>query len=129
MYAVIKHIHFTCVVLSLLGFVVRGLWMLGDSDMLRKRWVRIVPHVVDTLLLASALTLAVMIGQYPFVHGWLTAKVLGLVAYIGLGTVALKRGRTRRVRLTAWLAALAVFGYIVSVALSHDPRGFLAWLF
>lgn len=126
MYAAIKHIHFTCVVLSLLGFVVRGLWMLGGSSMLQERWVRVVPHVVDTLLLASALTLAVMIGQYPFVHGWLTAKVLGLVAYIGLGTVALKRGRTRRIRLTAWLAALAVFGYIVSVALSHDPRGFFS---
>lgn len=126
MYAAIKHIHFTCVVLSLLGFVVRGLWMLGGSSMLQERWVRVVPHVVDTLLLASALTLAVMIGQYPFVHGWLTAKVLGLIAYIGLGTVALKRGRTRRIRLTAWLAALAVFGYIVSVALSHDPRGFFS---
>lgn len=129
MYAAIKHIHFTCVVLSLLGFIVRGLWMLGGSNMLQERWVRVVPHVVDTLLLASAIALAVMIGQYPFVHGWLTAKVLGLVAYIGLGTVALKRGRTRRIRLTAWLAALAVFGYIVSVALTHDPRGVFTSLF
>ena len=79
------------------------------------------PHLVDTLLLASAVALAVMSHQYPLANGWLTAKVAGLLIYIGLGTVALKRGRTRRVRVTAWLAAQAVFFYIVAVAITRQP--------
>lgn len=127
MYAAVKHVHLTSVALSFIGFATRGAWMLSDSPMLSRRWVRIVPHVVDTVLLASAIALAVMLGQYPFVNSWLTAKVVGLVAYIGLGTIALKRGRGKAVRVSAWLAALAVFAYIVSVALTRDPRGFLAW--
>lgn len=65
--------------------------------------------------------------QYPFVHDWLTAKVLGLIVYIILGSIALKYGPTKPIRAMAWVAALAVFGYIVSVALTHTPRGFLLW--
>ncbi len=99
--------------------------MLVDSPRLERPWVRIVPHVNDTLLLVSAVTMAALIQQYPFVDGWLTAKILALLAYIGLGTVALKRGRTKTVRIAAWIAALVVFGYIVSVALNHDPWGLL----
>jgi uncharacterized membrane protein SirB2 len=94
--------------------------------MLQARSVRIAPHVVDTLLLASALWLAALIGQYPFVQGWLTAKVLGLVAYIALGTVALKRARSKPVRAAAFALALLAAAYIVSVALTRDPLGFLA---
>ncbi len=77
--------------------------------------------MVDTLLLASAIWMAVASRQYPFVEGWLTAKVIALLAYIGLGTIALSRGRTKRARAIAWLLALAVFGYIVGVALARDP--------
>ena len=95
--------------------------MINDSAMLRRRWIKIVPHVIDTVLLASAIVLAAIVQQYPFVHGWLTAKVIGLVVYIGLGTVALKRGRTRGVRIAAWLAAQAVFFYIVAVAITRQP--------
>ncbi|MBI4754980.1 MAG: SirB2 family protein [Betaproteobacteria bacterium] len=123
MYLFVKHLHVGCVVLSGLGFALRGIWMALGSPMLNRRWVRIVPHVVDTVLLGSALTLIVLLGQYPFVDGWLTAKILGLLAYIGLGTVALRRGRSRRVRVAAWLAAMAIFGYIVSVALVRAPAG------
>ncbi|MFZ5509205.1 MAG: SirB2 family protein [Pseudomonadota bacterium] len=125
-YVVLKHIHVLAVVLSFSGFFVRGLWMLADSPMLNRRWVKVAPHVNDTVLLASALALAALIGQYPFVHGWLTAKVLGLLAYIGLGMFALRRGRSKAVRVAFWLAALLIFGYIVSVALSKNPWGFLA---
>jgi uncharacterized membrane protein SirB2 len=100
--------------------------MLIDSPWLQQRWVRITPHVIDTVLLASAIGLALILEQYPFVHGWLTAKVLGLIAYIILGSIALKRGRTKPIRAAAWVAALAVFGYIVSVALTRHPLGFLA---
>ena len=128
MYYAVKHLHMTCAALSLAFFVVRGAWMMRGSPLLAQRWVRIAPHVVDTALLASAITLAAMIGNYPLTHGWLTAKVLGLVVYIALGTVALKRGRTLRVRIAAFAGALVVFAYIVSVAFTKSPAGFLGWL-
>ena len=92
--------------------------MLRDSSMLNRRWVRVAPHVIDSVLLGSALLMVFLSGQYPFVQGWLTAKVLALLAYIALGTVALKHGRNKTVRVCAFIAALAVFAYIVSVALS-----------
>jgi uncharacterized membrane protein SirB2 len=94
--------------------------MFADSPLLRLRFVRIAPHVVDTLLLASAVWLAWFLGQVPFVHGWITAKVLALVAYIVLGTIALRRGRSRAVRAAAFGAALAAAAYIVAVALTRD---------
>jgi len=84
--------------------------------MLARRWVRVLPHAVDTALLASAIALALRSAQYPLVHDWLTAKVVGLIAYIVLGTIALKRGRTRRVRIAALWGALLVLVYIVAVA-------------
>ena len=120
-YASLKIVHVSCVAASFALFVMRGLWMMRESTHLRQRWVKIVPHLVDTLLLASAVALAVMSHQYPLANGWLTAKVAGLVTYIGLGTVALKRGKTRRVRVTAWLAAQTVFFYVVAVALKRQP--------
>jgi uncharacterized membrane protein SirB2 len=120
-YASLKIVHVSCVAASYALFVVRGIWMMRESSHLQHRWVRIVPHLVDTLLLASAVALAIMSHQYPLANGWLTAKVAGLLIYIGLGTVALKRGRTRRVRVTAWLAAQAVFFYIVAVAITRPP--------
>lgn len=126
MYYAIKHLHVTCVVLSAAGFLLRGLWMITGSALLQHRLTRVLPHVVDSLLLLSAITLAVMIQQYPFAAGWVTAKVAGLLAYILLGTVALKRGRTRGMRVIAFGAALLVYAWIVSVALTKDIAGFLA---
>lgn len=128
MYTGIKHIHLLCVALSGLGFFLRGLLMLADSPWLTRRWVKVVPHVNDSVLLLAALLLAVFSGQYPFVRGWLTAKLLGLLAYIGLGVIALRPGRPKALRGAAWLAALAVFGWIVSVALTRQPAGYLASL-
>ena len=119
-YLAIKHLHITLAVLSGSFFVLRGLWMLLDSSMLQRRWVKVVPHVVDTLLLTSALVMVFWSGQYPFDQPWLTAKVLALVVYIGLGTIALKRGKTKAVRAWAWLAALATCAYIVAVALTRQ---------
>ena len=120
-YASLKIVHVGCVAASYALFVVRGIWMMRESSHLQHRWVRIVPHLVDTLLLASAVALAVMSHQYPLANGWLTAKVVGLLIYVGLGTVALKRGKTRRARVMAWLAAQAVFFYIVAVAIMRQP--------
>ena len=127
-YLVAKALHVGSVILSLGGFAARGALMLAASPILDRRFVRVAPHVVDTVLLASALWLAWIIHQYPFVQGWLTAKVIGLLVYIVLGVIALRRGRTRGVRIAAFLGAAATACYIVSVALTHDPRGFLLWL-
>lgn len=124
-YILIKHLHMTCAALSGGFFVVRGSWMLAGSAMLQRRWVKTVPHVVDSLLLISAIALAVISHQYPGPMPWLTAKVVALVAYILLGTVALKRGRTKGIRTAAFLAALATFGYIVAVAVTKNPLFFL----
>lgn len=127
-YLLLRELHIAFVVVSGAGFFLRGLLMIADSPRLRIRWVRLLPHVVDTGLLATATAMAVMSTQYPLTHAWLTAKVLGLIAYVVLGTIALRRGRTKRVRVAAWLAALGVFGYIVSVARTRDALGPLAWL-
>ena len=121
----LRNLHLATIAITLALFVLRGVWMMADSPRLQARWVRIVPHVNDTLLLASGIGLAVLIRQYPLVHGWLTAKLFALIAYIVLGTVALKRGKTRRTRIAAWFAALGVFGYMVSVARMRTP---LPWL-
>lgn len=123
-YLLLKHLHVTCVALSGFGFGLRGIWMLRESPWLQRRWVRIAPHVIDSLLLASALSLAVISHQYPFAQGWLTAKLLGLLAYIGLGTMALKRGKTKGQRAVFFGLALLAFAYIVGVALSRNPRIF-----
>jgi uncharacterized membrane protein SirB2 len=124
-YSTLKTLHISCVIASFSLFFLRGLWSLNGSTTLRQRWVRVVPHVVDTLLLGSASALAYRLRQYPFVDAWLTAKVLGLLLYIGLGLVALKYGKTKRIRLFAWLAAQAIFAYIVLVAISHNPMPFI----
>ena len=122
----LKAVHVGSAVLSITGFVLRGVWMQQDSPLLRARVTRVLPHVVDTVLLLSALALALRIAQYPFVHAWLTAKVLALLAYIVLGSFALKRGRTRRARNIAFAAALGVFLYIVAVAIARSPAAGLA---
>jgi uncharacterized membrane protein SirB2 len=123
-YATIKAVHVGTVAASYALFVLRGVWMIRGSSVLQARWVKIVPHVVDTVLLASAIALAAAIREYPFVAGRLTAKVVALILYIALGTVALKRGRSKRTRIAAWVAAQAVFLYIVMVAVTRNPWGF-----
>jgi len=123
-YLALKHFHITCVVLSGALFLLRGSWMLREAGQLQRRWVKIAPHIIDTLLLTSALVLAFWSVQYPFVQDWLTAKVVGLVLYIVLGTVALKRGKTKRTRATAFAAALLVYAYIIGVALTKQVTVF-----
>jgi uncharacterized membrane protein SirB2 len=98
----------------------RGVWMMQQSPQLQRKWVKIAPHVNDTVLLLSAIVLAVQVQQYPFVDSWLTAKLLALLLYIGLGLVALRLGRSLRVRITAFALALVTFSYMVGVAVSRD---------
>lgn len=120
-YLALKHLHVTCVVLSGLGFALRGWWMLNDSPLLKARLTRVAPHVVDTLLLGSALLMAWQSSQYPFAQGWLTAKFFGLLAYILCGTMALKRARTKGRRVMFLVLALLAYAYIVGVALTRNP--------
>lgn len=125
MYATLKLVHVSAVVLSGAGFVLRfALAAVGRSP--ASRWARALPHAIDTLLLASALALAWVGGFNPLAVPWLEAKLVGLVLYILAGTIALRRGRTRTTRAAAFAVALATFAYIVSVALTKDPLGWLA---
>lgn len=124
-YPVLKNIHITAVILSGTLFLIRGWWRLSDSPRLQQRWVKIVPHMIDTVLLASAIGLAITLQQYPLVHGWLTAKVIALIVYIGLGMLALRFAQNKTTQFLAWLAALLTFTYIVTVALQRDPVPFL----
>ncbi|MBS1189379.1 MAG: Invasion expression up-regulator, SirB [Rhodocyclaceae bacterium] len=126
-YLAIKHLHITCAILSGFGFCLRGFWMLNGSALLQARWVKVVPHVVDSALLGSALSMVYLSSQYPFVQPWLTAKVFGLLTYILLGMVALKRGRTQRIRGAFFVLALLAFGYIAGVALSRNPLIYGVW--
>lgn len=121
-YTYLKTLHVTCVALSFGGFAARGLLALHAPHLARWRWLRLVPHVNDTLLLASGLTLAHLARFDPLQQPWLLAKLGALILYIGLGAVALsRRPLPRPLRLGAWLAALAVFGFIVGAALSKQP--------
>ncbi|NLY26156.1 MAG: SirB2 family protein [Alcaligenaceae bacterium] len=122
-YFVIKHIHMTAAGLSILLFILRAFWSVTESPLLQKKLVKIVPHVIDTILLVAAVALAMMIGPY---QPWILTKVVLLVVYIGLGTVAIKRGKTPRQRLMAAVLAVLVYMYILSVALAHDPLGWFA---
>lgn len=125
-YLAIKHIHVLCVILSGTGFLLRGLWMWRGNALLGHRLARSLPHVIDAVLLTSALALAYLSAQYPFSVGWVTAKVVGLIGYIILGSIALKRGRSLAVRRAAFVAAVTVYLWIVSVALLRAPLGFLS---
>ncbi|MBI2379338.1 MAG: SirB2 family protein [Gammaproteobacteria bacterium] len=128
LYLALKHVHVGCVVISISLFVLRYLGQVLGLSFVRGRLMRTLPHAIDSILLLAALGLAALLHQYPFVHTWLTAKVLALIAYIGLGSVALKRGRNAGTRFLAFLLALATVGYILSVARTHSPYGFLLWL-
>ena len=120
MYMMAKHLHLTAVGLSILLFVIRFLYGQMNPGFLQKKWVKIVPHIIDTVLLLSAIWLCVILAQYPFVNGWLTFKVIGVIAYIGLGMIALKRVKTPPLKWGAFLAALVVLGLTAKVAVTKQ---------
>ena len=119
-YGVLLVIHVSTVFISIAGFLVRGVWMMRSPSLLQQRWVRVVPHVNDTLLLVSAIALVVITSQYPGPTAWLNAKIVALVVYILLGIIALNRGKTMRVRVSAWVLAIVVYTYMVLVAFSRS---------
>ena len=126
-YVAIRQVHVAAAAISLALFLLRVGWMLASPVRLQMRWVRIVPHCIDTILLGTALWLAWQLGVEG-TRGWLAAKVAGVLVYIVAGMVALKRERALGVRIAALTIALVTFGYIVSVALTKSALGFLGWL-
>jgi len=109
-------------------FALRGAVMLAGQQRYMAAPLRYLSYTIDTVLLTAALMLATILHQYPFVHAWLTTKVLLLVVYVVLGSYALKRGATSTVRARAYVAALLVYAFIISIARAHDPRGVFALL-
>ena len=123
-YATLKLIHETAVTVSFAGFFARGAGMLYDAGWVRHRLARTLPHLVDTVLIVSAIGLAAVLRLTPASAPW----IAGLFVYIALGMVALRFATSSKVRATAWVAAMLTFAWIVSVALTKDPRGFLGTL-
>ncbi|NYT81059.1 SirB2 family protein [Alcaligenaceae bacterium] len=120
-YLLIKHLHMTAAGLSILFFVVRAFWSVQGSTLLQNRLVKTLPHVIDTVLLLAGMTLAAMIGpEQP----WILVKIIALIAYIGVGTIAIKRGKTAKTRAIAAIIAVAIFVYIVGVAMTKSA---LSW--
>jgi uncharacterized membrane protein SirB2 len=120
MIALLKHVHMGTVALSFVLFFLRGIWSLRASYILQRRWVKVVPHVVDTVLLVSAIALAWAMSISPLNAPWLLAKIVALIVYVFLGFVAIDFARRYYVRLLFWLAAQAVFLYIVAVAFTKE---------
>ncbi|MDP6435823.1 MAG: SirB2 family protein [Gammaproteobacteria bacterium] len=121
LFIIVRTVHLITITVTICGFVLRGIWMLKGSPLLKALPVRILPHVNDTILLISAVWTATFVEQYPLVNGWLTAKMLGLLAYIVLGAIALSYGRTRQIRIRAFVGALLCFSYVVLVAATRNP--------
>ena len=122
-YLLLRNLHITCAVVSIALFVLRHVLSLRNINWRKSMALRVMPHIVDSLLLVSAILLTFAIDQYPFVNSWLTVKVIALVAYIVLGMQALKVGRSQSARRVAFLAAVIVFAFMVTVARTHSPLG------
>lgn len=121
MYEIVKHIHLTAIALSVVLFLLRFVLSVMQSPMLQKKWLKVVPHIVDTLLLISAATLCVILKQYPFVDAWVTEKLMALVMYVFMVTLALKLGRTGFIRGVGFVGALSWIAYAGMVAVSKQP--------
>ena len=128
MYLLLKNTHTLLAFVTISSFLLRGYWMYRESEMLSKKAVRIAPHVLDTVFLVSGIALVFMLSLPVMQSPWLLAKLVGLVVYIGLGMVALRRGATIQVRLVAFVAAVASFAYIVGAAFAKSPASWLAYL-
>lgn len=121
LYSLVKIIHISCVIISLSGFAIRGALKLKNPEILQNKLVRVLPHVVDTFLLVSAITLVVMSGMYPWLVGWVGVKLIALIAYILAGSIFM-RAQQKSLAQYSWFAvSLLLAGYIVLVALSKSP--------
>ncbi len=120
----LKSFHITLAYLTVIGFVVRGLWSIIDSPMREQKWVRVMPHIIDTALLGIGVVMVFSIGA-SFTDGWLAAKMLALLAYIGFGVMTM-RAKSKGMKIAGFLLALASVGYLFAVAFSRSPLPFAA---
>ncbi len=120
-YLIIKHLHITLAFASICFFCVRFAWSISNSAQLQQKWVRVFPHIVDTLLLSLGLYLMIVMKLWPTEHPWLATKLIALVVYILLGTFAIKRGKTKIVKWGTGILAILVYVYMINVAISHNP--------
>ena len=121
----LKILHVLSAIASVGGFILRGYWMFTANASLDRRIAKTLPHIIDTILLGSAVGMLFIWHSSPFSINWLSAKIIALLLYIGLGLVALRFGKTRRVRTAFWLMAIVVAAYIFSIALTKSALGFL----
>ena len=119
----LKSLHITLAYLTVIGFAVRGLWAIVDSPMREEKWVRVLPHLIDTALLSIGVVMVFSIGA-SFTDGWLAAKMLALLGYIGFGVLTMRAG-SRVLKVTGFVLALACVGYLFAVAFSRSPLPFL----
>lgn len=115
-YSLVKHLHMSAASLSLVGFLLRGYWMFKDSHLLQAKLSKILPHIIDTLLLLAAIYLVVLLKISPLEVNWISAKIVLLIAYIVTGTIALKRGKTKKTRVIAFIISLAIILSIFAIA-------------
>ncbi|MEC9375829.1 MAG: SirB2 family protein [Pseudomonadota bacterium] len=125
LFNLMKIIHMVAITITILGFILRGIWMIKESPMLKKMFVRILPHANDTILVISALWTGALINQYPFVNSWLTAKTFGLLGYIVCATIALNYGKTKRIRIQFFISGLMFLSYTIWVASEKNPLPFI----
>ncbi|MDH3747251.1 MAG: SirB2 family protein [Gammaproteobacteria bacterium] len=126
MYSALKLVHVACAVLTIAGFALRGYWMMMSSTLLAHRITRIAPHIIDSVFLLSGVAMLVLLSLNPLSQSWLVAKFVGLIAYILLGMIALRRGRTQSIRFIAFIGALLAFTFVVGVAITRSPASWLA---
>ena len=127
-YLLIKHVHMSLALLSIAGFMLRWCWRMMRSPLAAAKAVRVVPHVVDSLFLATALALSFMQGENTLSPAWFSAKIGGLVLYILLGMTAMHAAPVARRSVPAFAAAVLMFAWIASVAVTKSPLGWLQYL-
>jgi len=128
MYLLLKIVHIVCAIATISGFLLRVYLMLVGSALLQHKVTRVAPHVVDTLFLLAGIAMLVVLSLNPFTQPWLLAKFGGLIVYILLGTMAIKRGPTLQIRVLAAVGAVSVFAYIGGVAMTHSIASWLAYI-
>lgn len=127
MYLIIKNIHITFATLTIIGFLLRAYWKMSGSSLHQNRATKIVPHTIDALFLATGVWLITMLDMNPLLHPWLLVKFVAILAYVGLGMVAFRFGRTPRIRSLAFIGALVAFAFVVGAALVKSPMSWLAF--
>lgn len=128
-YGIIKQIHVLTVVVSFIGFFLRGVVVMMRSPQVYSSWFRILPHINDSILIVTAVILTLYINQYPFTDAWLTAKLIALVLHVVVGAYAIKHAKTFMAQLISWLISIVVFIYIVGVAYTRDVFSYLSYFF